>query len=442
MNKLLRTLWVVTAVSAALAAGFISFDYFQTRDKFPAPTFIGTVDVSGLTEKEAAFKLSRYTAAVIYAPVLSFEAEKRAFIFSPQQLGLRINYPESVRRAYAATHQKGYLKELGERLQRERAYHLPVFDIDDKQLAAVIAGIADEVRSTARDASIVLYEETGGYHIESEELGREVKLDETAKEFRRLLAGGGKSFPVLISYTTPRITEKDLRAFPPVYRLAAYTTYYGRHDSPNRIHNIKLMASWVEGTLMLSGESFSLVNAIGDFTPERGFKEAYVIYGGVLVPMLGGGGCQIGTTLYNAAALSDLEILSRQNHSFYFNIYPLGRDATIYPGQKDLKFRNNTGHPILIKAVATNKRLSFRIYGTPTGKKVEFSAPSVYLLTASGYRPASVSEVLASDSPFKTVVTRTVYDAAGKLLKEETITSVYKLYGEKSNVPIARPEPR
>jgi vancomycin resistance protein YoaR len=194
--------------------------------------------------------------------------------------------------------------------------------------------------------------------------------------------------------------------------------------------------------MLMPGDAFSLADSIGDFTPERGFKEAFVIYGGVLVPQLGGRTCQIGTTLFNAISLADLELLQRQNHSFYFNIYPLGRDATVYPGQKDLKFRNNTGHPALIKAVATNRRLSFRVYGTPTGKSVKFSNPSVFILTEAGYKPATVRQVLDADRPFRTIVTRTVFDAAGKQIMEEKLISHYKLYGEKSNVPIARPEPR
>ena len=234
-----------------------------------------------------------------------------------------------------------------------------------------------------------------------------------------------------------------LRAHPPAFRLSAYTTYYGRHDSPNRIHNIKLIASWLDGTLLLPGEIFALGGKIGDFTPERGFKEAFVIYNGELVPMLGGGTCQIGTTLYNAVTLADLEILQRASHSFYFNIYPLGRDAAIYPPSVDLKFKNDTPYPLLIKAEATNKRLSFRVYGTPTGKKVEFSPIKVFLLQPGlGYRPASVSQVLAADSPFRTETTRRVYNSSGMIIKQEVIKSYYKLYGEKSNVPIARPEPR
>ena len=111
-------------------------------------------------------------------------------------------------------------------------------------------------------------------------------------------------------------------------------------------------------------------------------------------------------------------------------------------GQLDFKFVNDSGHPVLIKAVATNRRLSFRIYGTPSGKTVKFTAPTVEIKADGGYRPSTVGEVLAADSPFKTAVTRSVYDASGKLLRQEVIHSYYKLYGEKSNVPIARPESR
>lgn len=442
MNKLLKIFGFLALCSTLVAAGFLAVDYLRNLERFPPQNFIGQIDVSGLTQEEAIQKLKSLTVSQIFSPLVTFEAEKFTFSFSPEAVGISVDLQETVSQAFAATHKEGYLKELKERLKKEKIVHSLILKVDEKQLKLIIETLAEEIRTTPRDASFVFYEETGGYHIEAEELGREVNVPETVLSTKNFLAQAKSAFPIIIRYQHPLITEKELRAHPPVSRLSAYTTYYGRHDSPNRIHNIKLMASWVDGTLLMPEEEFSLVSAIGEFTPERGFKEAFVIYGGVLTPMLGGGGCQIGTTLYNAAALADLEILQRRNHSFYFNIYPLGRDATIYPGQVDLKFKNNTGHPILIKAVATNKRLSFRIYGTPTGKTVKFSAPSVYMLTSSGYRPASVREVLAADAPFKTFVTRTVFDAEGNKIKEETITSFYKLYGEKTNVPIARPEPR
>lgn len=432
----------MAAVSLAITVGLVTFDFFQAQSNFPYETFIGQVNVSGLNQAEAVRKLSRLPVSEIFSPVVTIEADRRIFTFSPEALGLAVSYDRTVKRVFAETHRRHYLKELKERLEKGPFRGRLVFSVDQTRLVEAIGELAAGINTSSKDASIVLYEESGGYKIEPEELGREVMVKESIEELLALLAAGGKTFPLIVNYSAPRVTEEELRAFPPVHRLAAYTTYYGKHDSPNRIHNIKLIASWLEGTLLLSGETFSLNDKLGELTPERGFKEAYTIIGGELSPQLGGGACQIATTLYNAASLADLGVTERKNHSFYFNIYPLGRDAAVYPGQVDFKFANNSGHPVLIKAVATNRRLSFRIYGTPNGREVRFSPPRVELLDNGKYRPASIKAVLASDLPFKTTLTRAVYDSAGKLLDEEVVRSYYKLYGEKSNVPIARPEPR
>jgi vancomycin resistance protein YoaR len=442
LKTLFRVLIFLAAVSLVVTVGLLAFDFYQAQEKFPYETFIGSVNVSGLDLAQAYDKLTQLKVADVFSPVISFEADNQVFAFSPEAVGISIDYEKTIKQAFAQTHRKNYLKELKERLEKGPVRNGLAFSLNEERLTSVLEELAAVVNSTPRDASVVLYEETGGYNIEPDDSGRELRVQASVDLVNSGLPDGQTVFPLKIDHSFPRVTEKLLRAFPPVHRLAAYTTYYGKHDSPNRIHNIKLIASWVEGTLLLSGETFSLNNIIGDVTPERGFKEAYTIIGGELVPSLGGGACQIATTLYNTISLADLKVLQRRNHSFYFNIYPLGRDATVYPGQLDFKFVNDTGHPVLIKTVATNRRLSFRLYGTPNGKTVNFTSPLVEIKTGDGYRPATVREVLAADSPFKTSVTRTVYDAAGKLLKEEVIHSYYKLYGEKSNVPIARPESR
>ncbi|MBU0629898.1 MAG: VanW family protein [Candidatus Margulisbacteria bacterium] len=443
MKKLLVTLALLAAISVIITIVLVFYDYLRSTELFPYRTFIGRVDVSGLDQIQAYEKLESLRADDVYSAVVTFEAGKIRYTFQPGDLGIYINLKSSVQSAFTQLRKKGYVTSLKERLAKESMYFPVIVGVNDKQLLEVITDLYAKTLSTAKDASIILDENTGGYHIESDDPGRTLRIVETVKEFHSTLAKGSSVFPLIFNYETPKITETMLRAHPPAFRLAAYTTYYGRHDSPNRIHNIKLIASWLDGTMLLPGEIFTLGDKIGDFTPERGFKEAFVIYNGELVPMLGGGTCQIATTLFNTATLADLEVIQRSSHSFYFNIYPLGRDAAVYPPAVDLKFKNDTPYPILIKALATNKRLSFRIYGTPTGKKVDFSPVKVFLLNPGvGYRPASVAEVLAADRPFRTEIVRRVYNSSGMIIKEETLKSYYKLYGEKTNVPIARPEPR
>jgi vancomycin resistance protein YoaR len=442
LRTLIKVLGIVAAASLLVAIGLLVFDFLQVRGNFPPQTFIGEVNVSGLNQSQALDKLRTLKISQVFSPVVTFEAEKELFSYAPEELGISPNYNESVRQAFRLTHQNGYLNDLKERLT-EGALRCPVIlSLNEGKLLAALDSLAKKVRTDSTDASIILNEDTGGYHIEPEGLGREVNIADTVQQFKLSLAAVKTVFPVVIDYEEPYITEKELRAAPPAFRLAAFTTYYGKHDSPNRIHNIKLVASWIDNTLLMPGDQFSVADVLGDITPERGFKEAFVIIKGELVPQLGGGSCQVATTLYNAVQLADIKVVQRRNHSLYFNIYPLGRDAGVFPPDLDFKFENDTGHPLLIKAIATNRRLSFRLYGTVTGKTVKFTYPKVWILTGESYVPATVRQVLAADSPFKTEVTRTVLDKDGKELKSEKILSFYKLYGEKENVPIARPEPR
>ena len=424
------------------ATSFVFFDFYRNRDIFPPNTSLGKIEVSYLTTTEALTKLKNAGIGSAYAPLVSLEADIIECALPPETLGIKIIYEETVSNAFNLTHGQNYFDGLKERLSG-KVNRLPlVLAVDKNILNTYLGALAAEVAASPKDASILFYEETGGYNIQAEEPGRKLDVKKSLEAIIGAIYQGNQNIPLVVDYSYPRIREKDLRAHPPVYRLSAYTTYYGGHDSPNRIHNIKLIASWLNNTLLLPGDKLSLADTIGDFTPERGFKEAFVILSGELVPQYGGGTCQIGTTFYNAVALADLKVLQRRNHSFYFNIYPLGRDATVYPGQVDFKFENNSGFPLLIKTIATNRKLSFRLYGTPNGKTVKFSSPAVVGLGPKGYTPMSLKAVIAKDIPFKTTVIRTVYDKEGNKIKEEDIHSSYKLYGEKTNVPIRRPEPR
>ena len=283
------------------------------------------------------------------------------------------------------------------------------------------------------------YEKTGGYNIKSEEPGRELNINRSLVRFKIRLYQGEKVFPLVLDRSLPKISEKSLRQNPPAYLLASYTTRYGAHNDPGRIHNIKLVASWIDGTLLLPGDIFSVAEVLGEVTEEQGFKKAFVIMKDELVQELGGGSCQIATTLFNAVSLADLKVVQRRNHSFYFAIYPLGRDATVYPGSADFKFENDSGFPVMIKTAATNSSLTFKLYGTPSGKKVKFQGLSLLGRDESGnYVPMALKKIIDTDVPFKTVVTRVVYDQAGKIIKEDFIRSNYKLYGDKENVPVRR----
>lgn len=152
------------------------------------------------------------------------------------------------------------------------------------------------------------------------------------------------------------------------------------YTSADRDANVQVGGNDIDGVLIAPGEIFSFTGTVGEITWEKGYRWGEAIEAGVSVPSLGGGICQVSTTVFRAAFWSGLEIVERHNHTWRLPWYevdaPPGMDATIALGGPDLKFRNNTEHYILIK-VETDlaaKRQTVIIYGTPDGRKVEMQS--------------------------------------------------------------------
>ncbi|HAW60269.1 MAG TPA: hypothetical protein DCW86_02200 [Actinobacteria bacterium] len=172
---------------------------------------------------------------------------------------------------------------------------------------------------------------------------------------------------------TPKITTEKARAMGIKEQVVAYTTSYNpKHTA--RVHNIHLLAKELDGTIIAPGEIFSFNEVVGDRTAEKGYQEAPMILNGELVPAIGGGVCQVGTTIFNTAFFGGYEIAERYCHSFYISRYPAGRDATVsYPGP-DFKFKNDTSTYLLIKTSYTASTVTVAFYSTDFGTEVSYSA--------------------------------------------------------------------
>ena len=437
----LALLWAAL-ICAVIVCGFLLGDYLYHQKHFPKNTYIENASVAGLTTDEAIQNIKNMlpAEAAILPIVLIIGRDK--FAFSPEEIGLEIDAKKSVEAAAQNLRGISFFRQWERRAHWKPRVFPFYFKSDTEAITAFLMHFEAIVNRPFQDAKIIFLK-GGGYHVKEEKVGRKLYLDESRNALEEVLRNGKREATLKLEFSPARITKVMLKDHPPAQLLSKFTTFYGTHDSPNRIHNIQLIASWIDDTMLLSGESFSLLKHAGDFSEERGFKEAFVILGGELVPQYGGGGCQIGTTLFNAVSLADLNVKKRRNHSFYFNIYPLGRDATIYPDSLDLLFENDSGFPILIKTEATNKYLTFRIYGTPHGRKVEFSPAAVYMLSTHGkFVRSSLRSVIQEDRPFRTEIVRKVLNKEGGEIHSEVIKSYYKLYGERDNVPIRRKEPR
>jgi vancomycin resistance protein YoaR len=146
--------------------------------------------------------------------------------------------------------------------------------------------------------------------------------------------------------------------------LGGYETKHT--NNANRNNNLRLACASLDGMILRPGEEFSYNEALGERTIAAGYKGAPAYSGGKTVTELGGGICQVSSTLYYCALLSDLEITVRQNHSYVSNYIPYGMDATVSWGGPDFKFRNNTDYPIRIDAKMEDGYVKIQIMGVDT----------------------------------------------------------------------------
>ena len=244
--------------------------------------------------------------------------------------------------------------------------------------------------------------------------------------------GPGRRLAVLgLTPLAPALTTKDAKALGISERISTFTTDMGV-SSPNRIWNVHLLGNYLEGTIVKAGETFSYNEVVGPRTIERGFREGQMIFGGVLIPSIGGGVCQTATTIFNAAFEAGLPVSERHNHSWYISHYPMGRDATVSWGGPDLVFKNDLKHAILIDVSYTDTTFTISFYGTKQGRKVtsttasptNYTQPKMqYAIDPTAARGSKT--VVAGGGPgFDTNVHRKVYEH-GKLIREDDFFTRY-----------------
>ena len=273
----------------------------------------------------------------------SYSVEDDELIISKGKAGVRIDTDN-------------LLSQIKDRLNNPNAsddvIDMPVVNKDPDPID--IDKIHEEVYKEAQDAYIV--EEPFEVHPEVEGIDFDV---EAAKE---ILKEDKEEYVIPLIITKPKVTIDELgeKAFPDV--LGTFTTRYDVSDV-DRSTNLRLACQKINGTVLLAGETFSYNKVVGERTIAAGYKNAKIYEAGQVVDGLGGGICQISSTLYNAALYANLEIVERRNHQFVTSYVPAGRDATVVYGSTDFKFKNTRQYPIRIVATANAGIATISIYG-------------------------------------------------------------------------------
>lgn len=240
--------------------------------------------------------------------------------------------------------------------------------IDAKDLAKPLTSSTTGVGRRAVDASFRF--ENGQPIIVPSKAGVGLDPDTMAKQLVPVLTktGAERAITVKASAVQPDFTTADAKALGIKERISSFTTQYPHADYRNI--NQAEGARRINGTILQPGETFSFNDTVGERTAANGFVAGFVINGGVFREELGGGVSQVATTAYNAAFFGGLDDVEHHPHAFYIDRYPVGREATIYYGNLDLRFRNPYKTGVVIRAwvdksaPGTSGRMNVELYGT------------------------------------------------------------------------------
>ena len=333
-----------------------------SRQTFYEGTTVDGIDVSQMTLQQALDHFStqvepayRQTAAVL----------DDGTTVTAEQLGYTSNYTDVLTRAWSAG-RTGSLVERYKRIQLSMnapsAHQVSRSFYDDQLVRQYAAQLAQQVDTPARDASLKAFNvETYAFEFEPEQVGYTLNQESLVASIENALSTGGGNINMVIATVAPAVTQENVAS---QYGMISYAVTNASSSSSNRLSNIKQSLQAINGVWLDPGESFSFNEVVGQRTTERGYKTATAYSGGKVTEEVGGGICQVSTTLFNAAVKANLKINERHPHSLTVSYVDLGKDAAVDWGNKDLKFTNNSDDRIYICCYLTDdKRVRFGIFG-------------------------------------------------------------------------------
>ncbi len=328
--------------------------------------------------------------------------------------------------------------------------------LDEERVRAILAQWTDRIDIAPLDARLSFDSETSTVEvIQESQIGRELDIDSTLDSVVQAVADGSMEGELVIRDRLPAVDSRYVDQMGIRELVASGTTYFAG-SSLARIHNIEVAAEKFDGVVVPPNGTFSFNDNVEDVTAANGFEDSLIIWGDQTAVGVGGGVCQVSTTVFRAAYGAGLPITERYNHGYVVGWYgDPGQDATIYTPSVDFKFRNDTGAYLLLEPVvdSINGVITFNLYGTKPDRTVSISEPVISDIIEPGPPVYRYDESLGygekeqvdwQQEGLTAKVTRTIVENGET--RTETMTSKYEpwravyLYGPGAVVP-ATPTP-
>lgn len=405
---------------------------------------LGGIRLGGMKAKEATDILAKEVTAVSEKKVV-LVYKKRQLGLVLDSVGIKLDISESIAKAYQVGRTGSFWRQMASRwrIYRNGSDLRPVFNNNRISLNSFFhlleAGIAVEpIRSVVgidREGEITYSPSRTGIVIDQGLL--------TQKMENATYQKGNMVIEIPIKKVIPPLTENDIKRWGMDQVLGIYTTKYEVTDK-DRVNNLLIASSAINNVIIYPGQNFSFNTWVGPRVTEVGYKQAPVIYMGKLIPGVGGGVCQVSSTLYNASLLANLRIVQRLNHSMPSSYVPLARDATVVYDGVDLIIDNHYADPILLVSDANPPYVTVAVLGRKNDwknigletKVIENYPYKTITIADKSLTKGTRKKVMNGRKGVKIELWRTIEYFDGTIKKELVNTSIYPAQSEEYKIGV------
>lgn len=435
---------IISGILAILLGISIYAGFILSSEKIYSGVFIDGIDMGGLTREEALVLLRKNMGNIIVRDGINLSTPSAQYRLPLQDIGYEPEYGKALDKAYSIGREGNILRRIVEiiKLRRQIIQIRAGICYNAEKIGKILESIRKDIEKKPVNAQIRV--ENGKVRITPHSTGMKMDPELSLGRIDKSLSGRTlDDVELCVAEIYPEITTQMVEQV--TYKLGEYTTSFNTANE-GRVHNIKTACGKITQKLILPGEEFSMDAALGDRTEKNGYRTAKVIIGNELVDGLGGGICQVTSTMYNSVLLSGLQVLERRNHTLPLSYIDVGRDATISQGYIDFRFRNDNGYAILIEAKTVGNVVRVTIWGRRPEKMVKtrirtkviekLEPEGMEVITDGSLKPGEVVVLREAKPGYRVEVYRDTIDESGKVIKTEKI-SVDRYLPQKKKVKIS-----
>lgn len=413
---------------------FTSYSYVTVKqwDSLILPTVkIEDEDLTGKTKEEAEKIIKDTYSSQVGKKKIDITVGEKKYTLDYSTLEAKYNIDEAIEQAIS------YGRDMN-MFQKYKIIKSPVlkqikltFQYNDKTVDKMLEDITKDTNKNPVDATITMVS-SGKFNITNEVVGRQLEVEKLKADIKNKINGNISEDVINIVAPVTELTPKVLAATLNSIntRISRFSTNFSS-STAERATNVSLATKSINGTLLMPGDVFSFNGVVGERTAQRGYQSAGVIVGDKLEQGLGGGICQVSSTLYNAILGTGLMSVERIHHTFPSGYIPIGQDATVDYGNLDYKFKNTYNYPIFIEGFISNRNLYFNIYSNSTltnrsyeitNEILQTTEPKIETIQDPTKYEGETEVVKKAYTGYKVRVTRKTYEN-GKLINTQIINN-------------------